>query len=88
MGDAELRRRYERKKYKSDILFTVMGRTYSGTLKDISLGGAFVVTLSVNQVSKRDIITIDIPFTDGKRSVKRRGKVVWVTGAGFGVEFI
>jgi hypothetical protein len=87
MGTGEFRRRYERKNYHSDVIFSHQGKAYAGTLKDISMGGAFVMTLSVNQVYKGDVITIAIPFTDGRKSIKRRARVLWSSGEGFAVEF-
>jgi hypothetical protein len=87
MGYAEFRRRYERKRYSTDIIFSIKGMAFAGTLKDISIGGAFVLTLSVNQVSKGDVISISIPYTNGKGNIKRRAKIIWVSGEGFAVEF-
>ena len=87
MGYSELRRRYERKKYSTDIIFSVRGSAFAGTLKDISIGGAYVQTLSVNQISKGDQVTLSIPYTNGKGNIKRRAKVIWVSGEGFAVEF-
>lgn len=88
MGTGEFRRRYERKQYSSDILFSLQGRAYAGTLKDISVGGAFVMTLSADQVSKDDLILINIPFTSGSKIMKRRARVLWTSGEGFAVEFL
>ncbi len=87
MGTGEFRRRYERKRYHSDVVFSLKGYAFGGTLKDISMGGAFVLTLSVNQVQKGDVITINIPFTSGAKNVKRRARVLWTSGEGFAVEF-
>ncbi|WP_372679930.1 PilZ domain-containing protein [Desulfosarcina sp.] len=88
MGTGEIRRRYERKRYHSDVVFSLNGYAFGGTLKDISMGGAFVLTLSVNQVQKGDVVTISIPFTSGRKNVKRRGRVLWTSGEGFAVEFL
>jgi hypothetical protein len=87
MGTGEFRRRYERKNYNSDVVFSLQGKAYAGTLKDIGMGGAFVMTLSVNQVCRGDVVTISIPFTNGKKNIKRRGGVLWTSGEGFAVEF-
>jgi hypothetical protein len=87
MGTGEFRRRYERKNYNSEVIFSLQGKAYAGTLKDISIGGAFVATLSVNQVYKGDVITISIPFTDGRKNIKRRARVLWTSGEGFAIEF-
>ena len=87
MGTGEFRRRYERRNYNTDIIFSLKGKAFAGTLKDISMGGAFVMTLSVNQVHKGDVITTSIPFTNGKKNIKRRARVLWTNGEGFAVEF-
>ncbi|WP_319409706.1 PilZ domain-containing protein [uncultured Desulfosarcina sp.] len=87
MGTGEFRRRYERKNYNSDIVFSLRGKAFAGTLKDISMGGAFVMALSVNQVHPGDVVTISIPFTSGTKSMKRRARVLWTSGEGFAVEF-
>jgi len=88
MATNEFRRRYERKSYQSDVVFSLKGYAFAGTLKDISMGGAFVLTLSVNQVEKGDVITINIPYTSGKKNINRRARVLWTSGEGFAVEFM
>lgn len=88
MGYTEFRRRYERKNYSTDIIFSVKGMAFAGTLKDISVGGAYVMTMSVNQLHKGDVVTLSIPYTSGKGNIKRRAKVIWVSGEGFAVEFL
>jgi hypothetical protein len=88
MAISEFRRRYERKSYHSDVVFSLKGYAFAGTLKDISMGGAFVLTLSVNQVEKGDVININIPFTSGKKNINRRARVLWTSGEGFAVEFM
>ena len=87
MDSGEFRRRYERKKYSSDVVFSLKDKAYAGTLKDISMGGAFVMTLSVNQVYRGDIVVINIPFTSGRKSIKRKGRVLWTNNEGFALEF-
>lgn len=87
METGEYRRRYERKNYTSDVVFSLKGKAFAGTLKDISMGGAFVMTLSVNQVYQGDVVTISIPFTSGRKSIKRRARVLWTSGEGFAIEF-
>ena len=87
VDSGEFRRRYERKRYSSEVIFSLRGKAFAGTLKDISMGGAFVMTLSVGQVARADMITISIPFTNGKKSIKRRGKVLWTNDEGFAVAF-
>ena len=55
MGTGEFRRRYERRAYSSDVIFSLRDKAYAGALKDISMGGAFVITLAAGQVSAGDI---------------------------------
>jgi hypothetical protein len=88
MGTGEFRRRYERKSYSSDVVFSLRGYAFAGTLKNISMGGAFVLTMSVNQVQKGDVISLSIPFTSGKKNIKRQASVLWTSGDGFAVEFL
>ena len=82
------RRFHERKKYATEIVFHHASRLYAGSLKDISLGGAYIETYCVNQFSRDDIVTVSIPFASGKSNVKRRGRIRWMNNAGFAVEFI
>ena len=88
MDSADFRRRYERKNYSSEVIFSSKDRAYAGTLKDISMGGAFIMTLSANQVERGDVVVVSIPFTDGRKSIKRRGRVLWRNNEGFALEFV
>ena len=84
----EYNRHHERKKYGVDIVFAHKGAAYRGIVKNLSLGGAFVATPSVNLFSKGDMITINIPFTTGKKSIKRKGVIAWLNNEGFAIEFL
>ena len=86
--DFGFKRIHERKNYTVDIVFSHKKNAYSGSIKNISLGGAFIATSSVNQFSSGDIITLSIPFTTGKKHVKRKGRIQWLNNAGFAIEFI
>jgi len=79
---------HDRKKYDAGISFIHADRLYTGFMMNLSLGGAYIATHSVNQFSTNDMVTINIPYTSGKKMVKRRGRVKWQNNAGFGVEFI
>jgi Tfp pilus assembly protein PilZ len=87
MATGDFRRRYDRKHYVTDIVFSIKDRSYSGTLKDISLGGAFVSTRSVRQAKQGDEVTVVIPFTNGRKNVKRKAKILWANEEGFAIEF-
>ena len=82
------RRFHERKKYPAEIVFNHANRLYTGSLKDVSLGGAYIETYCVNQFSTKDIVTISIPFSSGQNNVKRRASIQYINNAGFGVKFI
>lgn len=86
--DFGFKRIHERKTYTVDIIFSHKNNAYSGSIKNISLGGAYIATSSVNQFSSGDLITLSIPFTTGKKHVKRKGRVQWLNNEGFAVEFI
>jgi hypothetical protein len=84
----DYRRIHERKSYTTEIVFNHDSRLYAGSLKDISLGGAYIETLSTRQFSPDDTVTISIPFTSGKNSVKCKGRIKWINPTGFALEFV
>ena len=84
----DIRRRHERKDYGTNIVFAIKDRAYSGILKNISIGGAFIETSNVNQVSVGDVLTINIPFTDGRKHLRRKARIKWGNNEGFAVEFL
>ena len=88
VNNFEYRRLHERKKYQPEIVFHHANRLYTGSLKDISLGGAYVETYCVNQFSKEDIVTLSIPFASGQKNLKRKACIKWLNNAGFAVEFL
>lgn len=82
------KRAYQRKKYEPEVVFGHANRLYRGCMKNISLGGAFIEAYCVNQLSRHDIVIVNIPFTQDNKVVKRRGRVKWLNNAGFAIEFI
>ena len=84
----EYRRKNKRKKYASDIFFSHSDNIYRGMIKNISLGGAHIETPSINHLYKGDLVTVSIPFTAGKKNVKRKGRIIWLNNKGFSIEFI
>jgi len=88
VNDFDYRRIHERKKYPAEIVFHHANRLYAGSLKDVSLGGAYIETYCVNQFSTGDIVTLSIPFVSGQNNVNRRGCIKWLNNAGFAVEFV
>jgi hypothetical protein len=86
--NTDFRRFYERKEYNPEIVFAFEDRLYKGHLKNISLGGAFIETRCANEFSKKDIVTISVPYRNGKKSIKRRGSIKWQNNEGIAIEFI
>jgi hypothetical protein len=84
----DFRRKYERKNYSADIMFAADNQMFWGGLKNISIGGAFIVTRDVNQLYEGELVSLSIPFTDGNKCVKRKGRVLWKNDVGFAVGFI
>lgn len=86
--DSSFNRSHERRRYDAQIIFSHQKKTYNGSIKNISIGGAFIATSSVNQFYSGDVVILSIPFTDGRKSLKRRGRIQWLNNEGFAIEFI
>lgn len=86
--DFTIKRNFERKRYTTDIMFAHKAKAYRGTLKDVSLGGAFIISDNVNQFEQDEVITVSIPYTSGKKHVKRKGRIKWMNDEGFAIEFL
>lgn len=84
----DFKRFHQRKPYNTDIIFAHQNRAYNGSLLNVSLGGAFISTRNVSQINQKDIVTITIPYTSGKKNVRRQGVVKWKNSIGFAIEFI
>ena len=82
-----MKRSHERKSYIADIVFSHNSNAYRGTLKDISLGGVFIISDNVNLFDPGDLVTVIIPYTSGKKHVKHRGRIQWMNDEGFAIEF-
>ena len=84
----DFRRANERKIYDTEVIFSHSDTIYRGVVKNISLGGAHIETVSVNQFSTGEMVTVSIPYPSGKRNIKRKGRIVWSNDSGFAIEFI
>lgn len=82
------RRQHERKYYNADIVFAINDRIFQGCLRDISVGGAFIHTKSTDLLLEGDMATISIPFTNGRKHIKRKGRILWKNSTGFAVSFL
>ena len=81
------KRIHNRREYDAGVTIAHMNNVYSGYLKDISLGGAFVITASVNQFYSGDLVSITIPYENKKKYLKRKGLIKWINNEGFALEF-
>ncbi len=81
-------RRSQRKSYEADAIFSFDSRPYAGQLKNVSADGAFIETKQIDKIPVGEKITISIPFTDGKKHVKKKGVIKWKNNDGFAIEFV
>ena len=84
----DFKRKYERKDYKTNIYFSAKSNAYPAIIHNISLGGALINNDSAPKIFEGEIITVNIPFSNTERSVKRKARVKWIFDTKFGVEFI
>jgi len=75
-----------RRKYDQTITFSTQDRQYTALCKDISNGGIFIQTAEIFQLGQ--MVTLDIPFSDGKESIKVPAEIVRVDPDGIGLRFM
>jgi Tfp pilus assembly protein PilZ len=75
-----------RKPYDQTISFYVKNRRYQAVCKDISTGGVFIQTNEIFRVGQ--IVTLDIPFSDGEQTIQVPAEIVRVDSDGIGLRFI
>ncbi len=73
----------ERRPYSGDIFFVSKNGFNEGKLKNYSKSGLFIITKA--QLFVGEIITIAIPYADGKR-IKSKGQVMRRDRDGFGID--
>jgi hypothetical protein len=86
--DQSRRRRDERKKYEAQVFFSFYQKAYTATVKNISRGGALIFTGGMPIITPGENIVITIPFTNQRKSVKRKAQVMWVDSQCMGVQFV
>lgn len=82
------KRKYERKAYKAEIYFSIKSKAYPAIIQNLSLGGARINHDGTLKISEGETITINIPFSNTERGVKRKAKIMWISDTQFGIEFI
>jgi len=75
-----------RRRYDQTITFSTQNRQYSALCKDISNGGIFVQTSEIFRLGQ--LVTLDIPFSQGKESIKVPAEIVRVNPDGIGLRFM
>lgn len=75
-----------RRKYDQTITFSTQNRQYSAPCKDISNGGIFIQTSEIFRLGQ--LVTLDIPFSHGKESIKVPAEIVRVSPDGIGLRFM
>jgi len=75
-----------RREYDQTITFSTQERQYTAICKDISNGGIFIQTGEVFRLGQ--LVTLDIPFSHGKESIKVPAEIVRVNPNGIGLKFM
>lgn len=75
-----------RRIYEQTITFSTQDRQYKALCKDISNGGIFIQTSEIFRLGQ--LVTLDIPFSDGKESIEVPAEIVRVNPDGIGLKFI
>jgi Tfp pilus assembly protein PilZ len=75
-----------RKAYEQTISFFVQNRRYKAICKDISSGGVFIQTNEVFHLGQ--MVTLDIPFSNGDQSIQVPAEIVRVDTEGIGLKFM
>lgn len=65
--------------------YSFNNQNYKGTMKNISLGGAFIASQHVVPVNRRILQTFFFP--NFEIPIRSTSKIIWIESKGFGVEF-
>ena len=82
------RRINERKNYQKDVSFSTDSMIFPATIKNLSMGGARVGTISIPKIKTGVEIIITIPFATKQGCMKRKAIVMWAENDQFGIQFI
>ena len=82
------KREYTRRDFFRPVPFTLNGRLYHGSTRNISGGGAFIEFKDARvQFSLGDTIKMNIEHPDTFKHLNKNGKIVRLAKDGFGVQF-
>jgi transcriptional regulator with XRE-family HTH domain len=84
----QTKRKFTRKEYFRPVPFTVNGKLYHGSTRNISMGGAFIeIKDAKNQFAIGDTIKMNIEHPETYQHFNINGKIVRIAKAGIGVCF-
>lgn len=75
-----------RRTYDQTITFSTQDRQYRALCRNISNGGIFIQTSEIFRLGQ--LVTLDIPFSDGKESIKVPAEIVRIETEGIGLKFM
>jgi Tfp pilus assembly protein PilZ len=75
-----------RRTYEQTITFSTQDRRYKALCRNISNGGIFIQTSEIFRLGQ--LVTLDIPFSDGKESIKVPAEIVRIETEGIGLKFM
>jgi hypothetical protein len=78
-------REYPRRPYVTKIIFASKHRFYEGLVKNISRKGIFIEIHQNFSIGQQ--LTMVVPLVGKEKGIKLKGKVVWSSSEGFGLEF-
>ena len=78
-------REYPRRPYVTKIIFASKSRFYEGLVKNISRKGVFIEIQQPFSIGQE--LTMVVPLVGKPRGIKVKGKVIWSSPKGFGLEF-
>jgi Tfp pilus assembly protein PilZ len=85
-GKRDYSREYPRRPYVKKIIFASNNRFYQGLIKNISRKGIFIEVHQTFSIGQQ--LTLVVPLVGRPRGIKLKGKVVWSSAEGFGLEFL
>ncbi|MBW2513798.1 MAG: PilZ domain-containing protein [Deltaproteobacteria bacterium] len=75
-----------RRTYHQTITFSTQDGQYRALCRNISNGGIFIQTSEIFRLGQ--LVTLDIPFSDGKESIKVPAEIVRIETEGIGLKFM
>lgn len=82
------RRKKIRKRYQNVITVFISSNIFSANLKDISMGGAHVISKNIQTVKEGSQIYVTIPYAKKIGHLTRKAVVKWIDNDQFGFQFI